>query len=189
MSEVLEFNVPVNLANASTVDVTDTDPPAGPFEVEILNQSLSTNEKNQKVSLRYNVVIVEEGPAKGLTTSLFVGTDFSKSFNVGHLMNLLHGLHTADGKFIPPEKVKAIGNITPELTKGKRAYIFVKVPPAGEIDEATGKAARPDKNFIPPANYKAQKSARAGVTVPAAASAPPKAANGTAGAPLGDLFS
>ena len=204
MSEILNFEVGVNLAGASPVDVMQQDPPAGPVEVEILDvrQVTKEGEGGGKTTLRFNVGLINS-PAAGLSTQVVIGTDWSKPFNVGHLKNLLLGMHNASGQYANPEKLNGVVNLKPEMFKGTRAFIFVKTFPEGEIDESTGKAKRADKNFITKSMFEsAVKAAALGNVTPITAARPaaptPSAAPGpivtqvatapAAGAPLGDLF-
>ena len=195
MAEVLEFNQQVNLGGVGPVDVMQQDPPGGPYEVEILATRQVTKEgEGGKTSLRYNVAVVEDGPAKGISTQVVIGTDWSKPFNVGHLKNCLLGLHNPAGQFSNPEKLNAVVNVTPAMFKGNRAYIFVKSPPAGEVDEQ-GRPVRADKNFITREMYDAAKRAMTlggGAPAAAAPAARPAPANNSpkpaGAADLGNLF-
>ena len=176
MAENTEFVLAVPFGSGATpVDVTMQDPPGGPHKVEIVDVKHVTNEKNGKVSLRVSVSI-KEGEAQGISTMVVIGTDFSKPFNVSHLANLLIGAG------VPPDKLKGNVNIKRENLVGKTAYIFVKAPMEGEIDEETGKAKRANNNFITKAAFDAavrsQQIAKgdAPAAAPVAAKAAPKAA-------------
>lgn len=194
----------VNLTGVAPVDVMMADPPGGPHEVEILAQRTETNPKNGKTSLRIAVVALD----CGVQTQVVIGTDWSKAFNLGHLRNLLGGLHDAQGRHLADEKLTGmvdVGAMLAAAGKGLRGYIYVKPPPEGEIDEETGRAKRADKNFVTKSQFEAAKKAMSlGVVLPTATPAPkpataaPATANGTtAAAPppptaapkdLGDLF-
>jgi hypothetical protein len=206
MADVVDFSVQVNLTGAGPVDVMQQDPPGGPHEVEILDCRQVTSEKEGgKTTLRFALAVIG-GIGQGVATGAVIGTDWSKPFNVGHLKNLLLGLHNANGQFPNPEKFNGMVTITPATFKGLRAFIYVKTPPEGEIDEQTGRVKRADKNFITKAMYDAAVKAASLGGTPASAAAPkPTTTNGTAPAPvaaaaaataaapaaqgLGDLFS
>lgn len=182
MAEVSDFSVQVNLTGAGPVDVMQQDPPGGPYEVEILDARQVTSEKEGgKTTLRFNVAIVG-GPSNGLSTGLVIGTDWTKPFNVGHLVNLLHGLHDANGRFVDPKKWQGVVDVKAGMFKGARAFIYVKAPPEGEINEETGKPARANKNFITKAMFDAAVKAQAlNLGAPAApAAAAPAKTNGAA---------
>lgn len=205
MGEVIDFVVPVNLTGSAPVDVMQQDPPAGPAEVEIFDVKLVTKEgEGGKTTLRVNVTIIE-GPAKGLTTQVVIGTDWTKPFSVGHLMNLLHGLHDAQGRFADAAKLTGVMELKPSIFKGKRAYIYTKRPPEGEIDENTGRPARANKNFVTKPQYEQAKAAESfgtpapsvaargnghapGPIAPAPASAPVAVAQTALAVSLTDLF-
>ncbi len=205
MAEQLDFTVPINLDGVTPVDVTMQDPPAGAFEVEVQAARLVTNDKeggSGKTSLRYGVMIVEDGESKGLTTEIVCGTDYSKGFNKAHQLNMLKGLHTADGKHLPDEALKGSINLTPGLVTGRRAFMFVRAPAEGEIDETTGKSARASKNFITRAMYEQAKkaahslapasprngTAKPATSTPALTVAAPAAPSAGAAADLDSLF-
>lgn len=159
MADVIEFNIPVSLANAAPVDVLMQDPPNGAHEVEIVDvRQVTKDGEGGKTTLRFAVSIVG-GEAAGMMTQVVVGTDWTKPFNVGHLMNCLTGLHTAEGKFGDPAKIKGITSVAPQTFKGKRAYIIVK-PPAEEVSES-GKKNFADKNFLTRDQFEAAKKAAA----------------------------
>lgn len=177
----------VNLTGVAPVDVMMADPPGGPHEVEILAQRTETNPKNGKTSLRIAVVALD----CGVQTQVVIGTDWSKAFNLGHLRNLLGGLHDAQGRHLADEKLTGmvdVGAMLAAAGKGLRGYIYVKPPPEGEIDEETGRAKRADKNFVTKSQFEAaKKAATLGVVLPtsAPAKAAPATANGTPPAPTG----
>lgn len=152
---VQEFSLNVNLAGAAPVDVMFQDPPGGAYEVAITGVRQVTKEGG-KTSLRFSVGIVEEGVAKGIQSQVVIGTDWSKAFNVGHLMNCLMGLHTPDGQYVSADKLKGQLPLSPGLFQGKRAFMLVKPAPAGEVDEQ-GRQAFADKNFLTREMYESAK--------------------------------
>lgn len=177
MAEVQNYVVEVDFgAGAQTRTIGFVDPPGGPYEVEILDSIQNTDGKG---TLRYNVVIVEEGQAKGIGTTIFIGSDFTKDFNRGHLANLFEGMG------IDPSKLKGKISLKPETVKGRHAYIRVVPAPEGEVDDQ-GRKKFADKSFITKAQYQQEKRAMAVVGaasppapvsrgVPAIASAAPVA--------------
>ena len=175
MADNLDFNVSINLDGVSPVDVTMQDPPPGAFEVEIQSARLVTNDKeggSGKTTIRYGVMIVEDGAAKGLTTEVVCGTDYAKNFNKAHQLNMLKGLHTPDGKYLPDAGLKGTIQITPQLVTGRRAFMYVKAPAEGEMDENTGRAARANKNFVTREMYAQAKKAAVAVGLTPVSHAP-----------------
>lgn len=193
---LVDFKDSVNLAGVEPVDVMFQDPPGGAYEVAVQTMRKVTKEGG-KTSYRFGLGIVEDGPGKGIQTQAVIGTDWSKAFNLSHLMNALRGLHTPDGKYANPEQLKAGLDVSPALFVGKRAFILVKPAPAGEIDDL-GRPALADKNFITREMYEQAKklgtipTARAasggnaaGATPPVPTAAPAPGAQPTA---LKDIF-
>jgi hypothetical protein len=179
----------IDFSGTPTVDVMQSDPPAGPYEVEILDVKQVTKEgEGGKTTLRFSVAPVE-GDARGMPCQVVVGTDFSKPFNAGHLVNLLTGILQKIGK--TPEEIKvklravSLASI-PAACKGKRAFIFVKSAPEGELDDR-GYQKRADKNFISRDMYETAKkigiTGKAAVGAGASSSPPgaPPSSNGSAG--------
>jgi len=193
-----DFEFDVDMTGVSTANVTNQDPPGGPHEIEIVGVQAIKNDKSGKTSLTFDVAVVG-GDAAGISTQVRVGMDFSKPFNKSHLMNCLHGLHNAAGKFTDPARFTGVLKLKLSMFRGARAFMFTKAPMAGEIDEE-GKTKRADNNFISKAQYDAAvkaaaiggpKAAPAPVQAPASSPAPTQAAPvPTAPAPqgLGDLF-
>jgi hypothetical protein len=120
--------------------------------VDILDVRMVTKEgEGGKTSLRFSVADVEPGsPTFGVQTMVIVGTDFSKPFNLGHLVNALLSIGCA------AEKIKGTITVNPTVFRGRRGYIYVKAPAQGEIDDS-GRPMRANKNFITPAQYEAAK--------------------------------
>lgn len=169
--------VPVN--GKGPVDVTQQDPPAGAYEVEIqgADEHKKLAEGVERLSYEFTISIVESGsPALGISTRLYLGADFSKPFNVGHFVNLFTGVMQKLGKSPEEIKAKLAGNVQLPLSSfvGKRAFVYVKAAP-DELD-AQGRKALADKNFVTLPMYEAAKK-----TI--AALGPPKAPSRTAGAP------
>jgi hypothetical protein len=174
--EVLQYEQTIDFGQGAVpVDVTMSDPPGGPYQVQILASKQVTNDKSGKTSNQVDVTIIEEGPAKGMTTRLFLGTDYSKPFNVGHVANLLLGCG------VP--RTALVGRVTlrPDMIKGRKCFIFVREPMDGEVDEETGRPARANKNFITKEQYDQLRSAAAlaGGAPAAPRAAAPAASTGT----------
>jgi hypothetical protein len=150
MAELAEFNLQVNVGTQGPVDVMMEDPCEGPHAVDILDVRMVTKEgEGGKTSLRFSVADVEPGsPTFGVQTMVIVGTDFSKPFNLGHLVNALLSIGCA------PEKIKGTITVNPGVFRGRRGYIYVKSPVQGEIDDS-GRPMRANKNFITPTQYEA----------------------------------
>jgi hypothetical protein len=218
MAEEIVLNVPVN--GMGPVDVTMQDPPPGAWEAEITDVVVKTKqgEGGGKTTMHVTVSICEPGPAQGITTMGFIGTDWSKDFNVKHFVNLFTGIMQKLGKTDEEIKAKLVGVVQLPLSnlRGKHCFIFVKSAP-DEVDEF-GRKPFADKNFITMKQYEAAKKAgtviaskpkngaTAGATAPAgAAGGPPVPAPGAgaipssggpppptpgagAGAAIGDLF-
>lgn len=158
MSEEITIQVPVN--GTGPVDVTMQDPPAGPFLVEIMSIEKKTKPENGKTSLEFSVAIAE-GEAQGITTRIWIGTDWSKKFNVAHFVNLYTGILEKLGKTPDEIKGKLQGVVTAPLAQfvGKKCFVLVKAAP-DELDEQ-GRRQFADKNFITSAQYEAVKKAAA----------------------------
>ena len=152
MAEMADFNLQVNVGNQGPVDVMMEDPCEGPHAVDILDVRMVTKEgEGGKTSLRFSVADVEPGsPTFGVQTMVIVGTDFSKPFNLGHLVNALLSIGCA------PEKIKGTITVNPGVFRGRRGHIYVKAPAQCEIDDS-GRPQRSNKNFITPAQYEAAK--------------------------------
>jgi hypothetical protein len=181
MSETREFAIQVNINSLGPVDVMQDDPSPGPHMVEIIDVRQVTSDGeggSGKTTLRFSLMDIEETSlTRGIVTGLIIGTDWSKDFNVQHVVNLLHGIG-AD-----PSKVKGVITLSPKALVGRKCPIYVKAPPA-EFDE-NGKRQYANKNFITPGMYEAAKRSRAGMAriapqIPAANQ--PQAANGANGA-------
>jgi hypothetical protein len=181
MSETREFAIQVNINSLGPVDVMQDDPSPGPHMVEIVDVRQVTSDGeggSGKTTLRFSLMDIEETSiTRGIITGLVIGTDWSKDFNVQHVVNLLHGIG-AD-----PSKVKGVITLSPKALVGRKCPIYVKAPPA-EFDE-NGKRQYSNKNFITPGMYEAAKRSRAGMariapSIPAA-NQPQATANGTNG--------
>jgi hypothetical protein len=162
MSEVIEFSITIPLANTPPVDVTFQDPPGGAWEAEITDaREVTADEQggSGKKTLRFQASIIEE-PIRGLSTQLVIGTDWEagKRFNARHARNLCEGLHTAEGKYIPPEALNKALPVTRAMFVGKRCFILVKSAAEGAVDDQ-GRPARADKNFITKGMYENAKRA------------------------------
>jgi hypothetical protein len=178
MAEVQNYVVEVDFGSgAKTRVIGQMDPPGGPYEVEILDSMQSTDGKG---TLRYSVVIVEDGPAKGMGTTVFIGTDFTKEFNKDHLANLFEGMG------IEPSKLKGKISLKPETVKGRHAFLRVLPAPEGEVDDQ-GRKKLADKSFITKAQYLQEKKALAVVgaagSAPVTRGAPANGATGNAAPP------
>jgi hypothetical protein len=154
MSELADFDIQVNVGSGVPIDVMMQDPSEGAHQVEIMAVRMVTKEgENGKTSLRFSVSDIEPGsPTFGVQTQVVIGTDWSKPFNVGHLVNSLLSIGAS------PDKVKGIIRVVPGIWIGKKAHIYVKAKPEGELD-ADGKKTFADKNFITPSQYEAAKKA------------------------------
>ena len=200
MAEDIVLNVPVN--GMGPVDVTMQDPPPGAWEAEITDVAVKTKqgEGGGKTSIHVTVNIVEPGPAQGISTMGFIGTDWSKDFNVKHFVNLFTGIMEKLGKSPEEIKTKLAGVVQLPVSnlKGKRCFIYVKAAP-DELDDQ-GRKPFADKNFITMRQYEAAKktgviiqmqkkvegAAAGGAGVQTSGATPPKpqgapAQNGTAG--------
>ena len=207
MAEGAALNIPVTFGDAGPIpmDFNFTDPPAGPWEVEILSFEEHTSKKDTKC-LKYGVSIVDKD-AEGIAFDIYMGLDWTKKGNTGHLANLLHGLHKGE-KYLSAEKLKGIKAINAGMFVGMRAHVNVKPAPEGEIDE-NGRPKLADRNFCSRDQFLAYKKAAelaaknprpapvrasptpaapaangAAAAAPAAPAAPPAAA----AAEVGDLF-
>jgi hypothetical protein len=174
MSETRDFAIQVNINNLGPVDVMTDDPTPGPHMAEIidLRQVTSDGEGGSgKTTLRFSLMDIEpDSLTRGIVTGLVIGTDWSKDFNVQHVVNLLLGIGAN------PAKVKGVVTLSPKALIGQKCPIYVKAPPA-EFDE-NGKRQYANKNFITPGMYEAAKRTRAGMAkIPAANQ--PQATNGT----------
>lgn len=157
MAESIQFEVevPFGEGDFAPLDVSQQDPPGGPYEVQITGCRQVTKEgEGGKTTLRFNVVVTEDGPAKGLSTMVVIGCDWSKPFNLNHLKTLLVGMGG------DPSKLKGNKKLAPAVFLGKKCYIFVKAPMEGETDDS-GRPKRADKNFQTKQQYTAQKAAQA----------------------------
>jgi hypothetical protein len=167
MSRVYEFTDSVNLRGLGPVDVMMETPSPGPHAVMILDMWKETSEgegKSGKTTYRFNVVDTEPGsPTLGVQTQVIIGCDTAKDFNVQHTINALLSIGAK------AEKIQGVIPIAPQLFKGKSAFIYVRAPPEGEIDEETGRVKTANKNFITPAMYEAAK--KVALTKPAGAGA------------------
>ena len=183
MAEEFQIIIPFGAQAPAPIDVSQQDPPGGPYQVEITAVRQVTGEgEGAKTTLRFNVVIVEDGPAKGVQTMVVCGTDWSKPFNVAHMATLLMGCG------IPVDKIK--GNVPVKSADfvGKKTFIFVKAPLEGETGE-DGRPKRADKNFQTRAQYEAQKKALATVGAAGAGGGGTKTPANGPGAPTGDTTS
>lgn len=157
MAEDIVLQVPVN--GMGPVDVTMQDPPPGAWEAEVTDIAVKTKqgEGGGKTSIHITVNIVEPGPAQGISTMGFIGTDWSKDFNVKHFVNLFTGIMEKLGK--SPEEIKAklagVVQLPVSNLKGKRCFIYVKAAP-DELDDQ-GRKPFADKNFITMRQYEAAK--------------------------------
>ena len=156
MGDVTEFDIQVNVGNAGPVDVMMQDPSEGPHEITILDVKQTTKEgEGGKTSLRFSVSDTEPGsPTFGTQTMIIIGTDWTKPFNLGHLVNSLLSIGAN------PEKIKGVIRVNPAIWRGKKAFMFVKAKPEGEVDDR-GRRALADKNFITPSQYTAAKKVEA----------------------------
>jgi hypothetical protein len=153
MARIYDFNDSVNLRGLGPVDVMMEDPVPGPHTGLILDMWKETKEgEGGKTTYRFNVTDTEPGSASlGVQTQIVVGCDWSKDFNIQHLINSL----TSIG--VKPEKlVGTIQGVSPAAFKGKACYFFVKAAPEGQVDEQ-GRTKRGDKNFLTPSMYEAAK--------------------------------
>ena len=140
----------------STAMVSMQDPPGGAWEVQIDSFEGVTEGKG---SVRFMVSIVDEGEARGIGTQIVIGTDQGKPFNVKHAMNLMDGLHTADGQFIDRGKVRGKMELGGQSFVGMRAFMWVREYPDGEMDDR-GFPRRADRNFMGRSEYECQKRAQ-----------------------------
>jgi hypothetical protein len=169
MADVI-LNIPVN--GKGPVDVMMQDPPAGAYEVEIMEASehRKGGQADGSVSIEINVAIVEAGsPAVGMATRIYLGTDWSKAFNIGHFVNLFTGILQKAGKSAEDIKAKLaqpLIQIPISSFVGKRAFIIVKAAP-DELD-AQGRPKLADKNFMTMVQYEQAKKTIAAVGAPAA---------------------
>ena len=175
MSDTRDFAIAVNINNLGPVDVMMDDPSPGPHMAEIVDVRQVTSDGEGgtgKTTLRFSVMDIEEtSVTRGIITGLVVGTDWSKDFNVQHIVNLLLGMGAAR------DKVKGVVTLTPKALIGKKCPIYVKAPPS-EFDE-NGKRQYANKNFITLEMYEAAKRTRKAMIMPAA-NQPQVMANGAA---------
>ena len=175
MSETRDFAIAVNINNLGPVDVMMDDPTPGPHMVEIIDVRQVTSDGeggSGKTTLRFSLMDIEESSlTRGIITGLVMGTDWSKDFNVQHVVNLLLGIGA------PKDKIKGVITLSPKARVGKTCPIYVKAPPA-EFDE-NGKRQYANKNFVTPEMYEAAKRTRRGMAIPAA-NQPQATANGVA---------
>jgi len=164
MSETRDFAIAVNINNLGPVDVMMDDPTPGPHMVEIIDVRQVTSDGeggSGKTTLRFSLMDIEESSlTRGIITGLVMGTDWSKDFNVQHVVNLLLGIGA------PKDKIKGVITLSPKALVGKKCPIYVKAPPA-EFDE-NGKRQYANKNFVTPEMYEAAKRTRRGMAIPAA---------------------
>lgn len=184
-----DTQIQIDLTGINPFDPTSfEDPPAGPHEVEII--SAEQNDTGKK-AYKFGVKL-----PSGMTTDVYVGSDFSKDGNKKSLKALLVGMLQAAGK--PAEAANGKISMPISAFVGKRAYVFVRTY-EGETqvikDNTTGAERevpkRADKNFITKDLFEKLKAAGVG----AASTANGAAAPATAGAPapaggssLGNLF-
>jgi len=148
-----DFQQAITLEGAVTVDVANVDPPSGPYEVEILSMRRVTKEGG-KVTLRFGCVVAEDGPARGSAFEIVAGTDWTKDFNKRHITNLLVSVGANR------DRLRGAFMLVPQMFVGRRAFVFVKPVPEGELDE-TGRPLRASKNFMTREEYLlAKKSAQ-----------------------------
>ena len=216
MAEDYMIQCPVN--GAGPVDVLMQDPPAGAYLGEITACDKHTKTEGGKTSIQFTVAVAEPGPAQGIMTRVWIGTNWAESFNVGHFVNMFAGVMENLGK--TPDEIKAklaaMVSVPTSALVGKKCFLLVK--PAPEELDAQGRRPFADKNFVTRAQYESAKklAATMGLQAPAKkaaaaappadafgspATAPPAASTGNganatpppppaaaAGAPVGDLF-
>lgn len=173
MADQTEFVIGVNINGRGPVDVMMQDPSPGPHMGEIVDVRQVTKEgEGGKTTLRFTVTDVEEGsPTRGITCQIVIGTDWSKDFNVQHLVNLLLGMGAN------PEKIKGTVELKPAMFKGRRAPFYVKAAPE-EVDDQ-GRKQFANKNWITPGMYEAAKRAAVVAGVQAKVSSAPAGATAT----------
>ena len=181
MARQYDFNDSVNLRGLGPVDVMMEDFTPGGHQCLIMDMWKETKEgEGGKTTYRFNVVDTEPGSASaGAMAQIVIGTDWTKDFNVGHLINLFMALGAK------PEKLTGVvPNITPAVFKGKTAFMFQQAAPEGGVDEE-GRRVRGNRNFITKEMYEAAKKMQAaGRPVGATATAPQRPSTAaTAGAP------
>ena len=115
MAEDIVLQVPVN--GMGPVDVTMQDPPPGAWEAEVTDIAVKTKqgEGGGKTSIHITVNIVEPGPAQGISTMGFIGTDWSKDFNVKHFVNLFTGIMEKLGKMGDFDDWQILSEFTMEM--------------------------------------------------------------------------
>jgi hypothetical protein len=124
------------------LDVTLEDPPTGAYEVEIEECRPLHNARTGKKSFRFDVRLVGDSPSRGVRTTVFIGTDFTKPFNAAHVANLCIGIG------MPAEALHGLVKLKAQNFVGRRAFIYVREPRENEVDEDTGRPARGNRNFI-----------------------------------------
>ena len=178
MAENYDFTIQVNINGLGPVDVMMADPSPGPHMMEILDVKLVTAEKEgEKTTLRFSLMDVEEGSiTKGISTMCVLGTDWTKEFNVRHLVNLLMGMGAK------ADRLKGVVSLSAALLRGKRVPVYVKAPP-DELDEL-GRKRFANKNFITLDMYEAAKRSMAALRTMPAANQPMKASSLFPGTPI-----
>ena len=197
MADVI--SCPVN--GAGPVDVLMQDPPAGAYLGVITAAARHKTTKAGVVttSIETSVSIVEDGPAQGMSSRIYIGEDWSKKFNVGHFVNLFVGICENAGRTAEEIKSRLAGVIELPFDQLPGKKVFIVVKPAPEELDAQGRRQFSDKNFVTKAQYEQAKKIQAtiGIAAPAkkaagpvptpadAFGAPAPAANGAGPTPNG----
>ncbi len=144
-----------------TADLTGINPfdplqfeqmPQGAYKVKIEDY-----EVNDKGNILFTVRSYDE-PAKGDTTGIMLGTNFTLKGNKSHYKALATGALQAAGQ--DPAGANRSLSVPVSAFVGKDAYIFVKHAPEGEVDEQ-GRKPFPNRNFVTKEFYEAQRKAMA----------------------------
>jgi len=181
-----DVQISIDLSGVNPFDPTSfEDPPAGPHEIEI---TAAEQMETKKKAFKFTVKL-----ASGMTTDLYVGSDFEKEGNKKSLKALVVGMLQAAGK--PAEAANGKLALPLSTFVGKKAYIYVKTFD-GEtqmVETSSGPREMPkraDKSFITKDLFeklsKAAPAASASVSNGAGAPAAAPAAGGATS--LGSLF-
>lgn len=152
------WNLTVNVAGVQPFEPGFTRIPEGAYAVQITNSDLQQKDPSKPATLVFDVKVIEQGEAQGLTGKVYVGTDLEKPANKRHLRGLLMGVG-ANPAALDAGNI----NISAEMFVGKNAYIFVE---AREGKDEQGRNLLDNRNFVAPAFYE-KKKAEAGAKAPA----------------------
>ena len=151
--------------------------PEGAYAVLITDSDLKqAKDPGGAPNLIFDVKIVEAGAAQGVTTKLYVGTDWSKEGNKKHMRALLLGVGASPAILDNGEV-----DLAASMFVGKTAFIYNETR---EGKDEQGRALLDNRNFVAPAWYEKKKTemAQAKPAGPAANGGAPAGLAGLAGA-------